>query len=719
VIATLNGGSSTSFTFTGTGNATVNITDNESTTPASLVLTAAKGTDGAEPNTNGSFTISLPAGITSSEDVTVSYTIAGSATAGADYTALSGTVVIPAGQGSVSIPVAVTDDQVIEPTETVVMTITGGASTSFSFTASGNATVNITDDEGVPANLVLNVSRDADGAEPSTNGAFSISLPGSITASVDITATYTIAGTAAAGADYTALTGTVVIPAGQNSVSVPVSVIDDQLIEGNETVIVTVSGGTATGLSFTPGSNASATVNIADDDNTGLDLVVSATRPNAAEPNTAGEYTISLASGKIPEEDITVSYTMSGTAIAGTDYTALSGTVVIPAGQSSITVPVTVSDDDLIEAAETAIITLTGAQSASITYTIGANNAATVNIADNDNTDLKLLITASQPDAIEPGTDGAFTISLAGGKRTADAITIQYMIGGTATLDADYRAITGTITIPAGAGSVTVPVAVLNDDEIETPETVIFMLTGGTSASYTYTASEVDEATVTITDTDKLSGDLIVTKEIIAPAVGPYRMGQDLTYRISVRNAGNILMTGVKAEDRLPVQLDVPTHTSAERGEVVVTPSTKLVEWNIGSLQPGVTVQMTLTSRVIEGGQLINEASAFSADLPDADSSNNIAAATAAIEGTDLSFPNVITPNGDGKNEKFIIGGLEKYPGSGIYIFNRWGGQVYQSKDYRNDWDGSDLNESTYYYVLEVKKPDGIKKYKGWITIIR
>lgn len=720
VIATITGGTSANFSFTGSGNATVNITDDESSTPANLVLSIIKGADGAEPNTNGSFTISLPAGITSSEDVTVNYTVTGTAIAGADYTTLSGTATIPAGQNSVSVPVTVTDDQIIEVAETVIATLSGGTSTSFTFTGTGNATVNITDDESTtPANLVLNVTKDADGAEPSTNGGFTISLPAGVTASVDLTATYTTAGTAASGTDYTALTGTVIIPAGQNSVSVPVTVTDDQLIEGNETVIINATGGTATGLTFTPGANATATVNIADDDNTGLDLVVSATKPNAAEPSTAGEYSISLASGKIPDEDITVTYTMSGTATAGTDYTALSGTVVIPAGQSSITVPVPVSNDNLVEPAETVIMTLTGGRSASITYTIGTNSSATVNIADNDNTNLKLLITASQPDAIEPGTDGAFTISLADGKRTADPITIQYMIGGTATLDADYRAITGAITIPAGAGSVTVPVNVLNDDEIETPETVIFMLTGGTSASYTYAAAEVDEATVTITDTDKLSGDLIVTKEIIVPATGPYRMGQDLTYRIRVRNAGNILMTGVKAEDRLPVQLDVPTHTAAERGEVVVTPSTKLVEWNIGSLQPGATVQMTLTSRVIEGGQLINEATAFSADIPDADSANNIAAATTVVEGSDLSFPNVITPNGDGKNEKFIIGGLEKYPGSALYIFNRWGGQVYQSKDYRNDWDGSDLNESTYYYVLEVKKPDGIKKYKGWITIIR
>jgi gliding motility-associated-like protein len=163
----------------------------------------------------------------------------------------------------------------------------------------------------------------------------------------------------------------------------------------------------------------------------------------------------------------------------------------------------------------------------------------------------------------------------------------------------------------------------------------------------------------------------------------------------------------------------VPAHTSAERGQVTVTPASKLVAWNIGDLLPGDRVQMTLTTRVIEGGQLINEATAYSATLPDLDSTDNKAQATISVDGADFYFPNVFTPNGDGKNEKFIIGGLEKYPGSVIYIYNRWGGMVYQSKDYRNNWDGSGLNEGTYYYILEVKKPEGIKKYKGWVTILR
>ncbi|MBO9728300.1 MAG: gliding motility-associated C-terminal domain-containing protein, partial [Chitinophaga sp.] len=718
VVATLGGGTSAHFTFTGNSSATVNITDDESITPAKLVLTA-KGTDGAEPATNGGFTIGLPAGITSSEDITINYAITGTATANADYTALTGTVVIPAGQNSITIPVIVKDDKVIEGTETVIMTPTSASSAHFAFTNAGAATVNILDDETVTANLVLNVSRIADGAEPATNGSFAISLPAGVTAAMDITATYTVAGTAKSGIDYNTLTGSVIIPAGQNSVTIPVTVIDDQLIEGNETVIITGTGGKAGTLVFTPGNSATATVNIADDDNINLDLEAIATKSNAAEPSTAGEFTIRLASGKIPEADITVTYIIEGTATPGNDYQPLTGTAVIPAGKNSVTVPVMVTDDDLIEPVETVILTVTRGQSPAINYTVGANKKATVNIADDDNANLDLVVTASQPNAAEPNINGAFTISLASGKRTAAPITIRYMMSGSATPDADYTAISGTITIPAGANSVVVLVIVQDDREVETPETVVFKLTGAQSADYTFTAGASDEATVTITDDDKLAADLVVTKEIVTPAAGPYRMGQNLTYRITVKNMGNVSVTDVRAEDHLPVQLDIPTHTAADKGEITITPASKLVVWNVGNLAAGATVQMTLTARVIEGGKLVNEATAYSTTMPDADSSNNTGVSTVMIEGSDLSFPNVITPNGDGKNERFIIGGLEKYPGAAMYIFNRWGGQVYQSKDYHNDWDGSNLNEGTYYYILEVRKPDGIKKYKGWVSILR
>lgn len=494
------------------------------------------------------------------------------------------------------------------------------------------------------------------------------------------------------------------------------AVTDDKIIEGDETAVLAITGGSdATGLVFTAGT--SGTVVIKDDDNN-ADVIVSAGIPAAAENGTNGAFTISVAGGKVPVADITVTYTISGTATAGSDYTTLTGTVVIPAGSNSVSVPVHALDDDLIEPVETVIMNLTGASSSGINFTIGAASSATVNIADDDNTNLNLQVAATTPAAAEPATNGAFTISLAGGKRTAEALTVHYTISGTATPGADYTTLTGSVTIPADASSVTVPVQVIDDSSVESPETVILRITGGESAGYTYTVGAAGQAEVTITSEDIESGDLMITKEIVQPATGPYRLGQDITYRIRVANIGAGLATGVVVTDSLPLQLAVPARTSAERGAVSVSAADRKVIWTIGDIAPGATVYLEVTCRITEGGQMVTGAVATSGTT-DADLTNNKAVLSVAIEGSDVSFPNVFTPNGDGKNEKFIIGGLEKYPGSALYIFNRWGGGVYQSKNYNNDWNGSDLNEGTYFYILEVKKPDGIKKYKGWVTIIR
>lgn len=85
----------------------------------------------------------------------------------------------------------------------------------------------------------------------------------------------------------------------------------------------------------------------------------------------------------------------------------------------------------------------------------------------------------------------------------------------------------------------------------------------------------------------------------------------------------------------------------------------------------------------------------------------------------DLIIPNVVTVNSDVKNDNFVIKGLDKYPGAELMIFNRWGVLIYQSKDYKNDWSGKDLNEATYYCVLTVRYK-GIKEtYKGWIQVLK
>ncbi len=85
-----------------------------------------------------------------------------------------------------------------------------------------------------------------------------------------------------------------------------------------------------------------------------------------------------------------------------------------------------------------------------------------------------------------------------------------------------------------------------------------------------------------------------------------------------------------------------------------------------------------------------------------------------------LVIPNIFTPNGDGKNDVFEIKGLESYPGSSLIVFNRWGNEVYNSPNYRNNWDGSNLAEGTYYYLLTAKDHTGKSTlYKGWVFIKR
>jgi gliding motility-associated-like protein len=86
-----------------------------------------------------------------------------------------------------------------------------------------------------------------------------------------------------------------------------------------------------------------------------------------------------------------------------------------------------------------------------------------------------------------------------------------------------------------------------------------------------------------------------------------------------------------------------------------------------------------------------------------------------------LVFYNSLTPNGDGDNDIWVIGNLEKYRTNRLQIFNRYGQEIYAVTNYKNDWAGKylgkDLPAGTYFFVLDTKSDEGIKK--GSITIYR
>ncbi len=85
----------------------------------------------------------------------------------------------------------------------------------------------------------------------------------------------------------------------------------------------------------------------------------------------------------------------------------------------------------------------------------------------------------------------------------------------------------------------------------------------------------------------------------------------------------------------------------------------------------------------------------------------------------EIIYPNVFTPNGDGKNDMFQIAGMTEFPGSSLIIYNRWGKIVYESKDYRNNWGGGDLAEGIYYFVATIKKQSGDESHGGYFQLVR
>jgi gliding motility-associated-like protein len=75
------------------------------------------------------------------------------------------------------------------------------------------------------------------------------------------------------------------------------------------------------------------------------------------------------------------------------------------------------------------------------------------------------------------------------------------------------------------------------------------------------------------------------------------------------------------------------------------------------------------------------------------------------------------SPNGDGKNDFFVIGNLEAFKNPAIWIYNRWGKLLYSSDNYQNNWDGEENPDGTYFFVLLLNDPE--KEYKGTVFITR
>ena len=235
--------------------ATGTITDNDSAAVTVEDVSAAEGgglvfTVTLDNAVAGAFTVTPTLG-----DV--------SATGGVDYTNAPPVLNFAGTSGETQqFTVTTTDDAVLEGDET--FTVSLSASNGL-VVDSDTATGTITDNDATTVSISVT---DAVAAEPSDSGQFTVSLGAGITSTTDTVINLTVGGTATNGTDYAAISTSVTIPAGSNSATIGVTVTNDTVVEGDETVMVMLDSVSSGNSGITIGGPKSATVTIADNDAT-------------------------------------------------------------------------------------------------------------------------------------------------------------------------------------------------------------------------------------------------------------------------------------------------------------------------------------------------------------------------------------------------------------------------------------------------------------------
>jgi large repetitive protein len=421
--------------------------------------------EGNTGTTAFTFTVTLSAASASS--VTANYATAdGTATAGTDYASATGTVTFTPGQTSRTVTVNVNGDLVFEPNETFLVNL---SSPSGATLADSQGVGTIQNDDGTPAVAIADVSA-TEGNSGTKPFAFAVTLSNPSSATVTVSWT-TANGTASAGSDYQSASGTVTFPAGSTSQTVTVQVVGDTTFEPDETFVVNLSSPSGATIADNQGVGT-----IQNDDAQPTLSVDDVTRAEGDTGTTAFTFTVTLSGPS--SSTVTVGYaTADGTATAGSDYAATSGTLTFSPGQTSKTVTVQVAGDTVHEATETFTLDLSGATGAAIADSQGLGT-----IANDDAAPTLSVDDVSRSEGDSGTTSFTFTVTLTGA--TAFTTTVDYATSdGTAESPSDYAPTSGTLTFAPGDTTRTVTVQVNGDVVNELDETFLIDLSNAVDAT--------------------------------------------------------------------------------------------------------------------------------------------------------------------------------------------------------------------------------------------
>jgi uncharacterized delta-60 repeat protein/uncharacterized repeat protein (TIGR01451 family) len=429
--------------------------------------------------------------------VSVDYaTLDGTASAGLDYAAATGSLLFNPGQTIKQFFVNITNDTLVEGNETVLLVLTN-ASANGQMGGYPAAALTIIDDEQAAGELSF-VSPVFTVNEYETNIVITVLRTNGNTGYISVNY-LTSDGSAQGGLDYRPVSGSLTFGDGETVKTFSVPIYQDFLDETNETVILTLANPS---IGAVLGGTATATLTIQNTRLVNGNLNFAATNYTATEGSLAARMTVTRAFGS--QGAIAVNYrTVDGTALAGTDYVPVANGVLFwPAGDTSAkTFTVTLVNDTVVEDTEAFGVVLFNPTGGA---TLGGVTTTTVSILDEDTGPGFLGFGAPAYYVDEGATNAYITVQRTFGKTGMNTIQYRTGAGGTARASIDYVPTEGTLTFLDGETSKSFAVRILERPGVEDLKTVPLELYGPVNPAYTN--GQTIAATLTIVENEPQAG---------------------------------------------------------------------------------------------------------------------------------------------------------------------------------------------------------------------
>ena len=459
-----------------------------------LAVSVAAVAENVVEDTTAQFEVTVGGG-TGTAPVAVSYAVGGTATPGTDYVAPSGTLTLAAGAASGTIGIATLADGVLDPGETLQVALSGASTATRPVQVSGSpATATIVDAGTVTASVA------AAAATEGEEVTFTVKLSGAVAEAVEL-GWSTADGTAAAGADYTAVNaGALRIVAGQTTGALTVATLEDLLAEGAETFTVTLAepgDGLPAGVEL---GTATATGTIEDDDAApvlpdGRDLfIVGGDNPGPCHPSRCADREITVAENQTEVAALAASdadgdplaWSIPSGAAGGVDAARF---VLSEGGDLSfVAAPDYETPDD---ADGDRVYELTVQVSDGVNASTGELTVRVTDVVP------EVVIAAAATGPVSEGQTAAFTVTRSGDESGPLSVTVTVSEAGTV-LAADAG---GARQAVFSATAVTAQVGVATeDDDVDEPDATV---TAALTAAAGYTLGTGATATVTVSDDDQ------------------------------------------------------------------------------------------------------------------------------------------------------------------------------------------------------------------------